>query len=174
MSSLTEDGRLDLLATIQRYLHTPKALTVRLDQVAGWVTAIMGLIPGGIAGVILYNTRGDLKSFMPLVVGGLFLWSTVAILWGLWYIFDRSPRLVLDEKGLTDFTSGMRRVYPWDAVTRATLHRTTRRGSEESAVLTLYLNSSILRESKVEIEVSCLDHSSGAIFQEVGRWAQLS
>jgi hypothetical protein len=109
----------------------------------------------------------------PLIGAGLLLWSLIALVWGLWYVLDRSPRYVLDETGLADHTGAQKRLYPWSAVARATLHRTTRRGAEQSATLTLYLNSPYIRENVVELDLSHLDHSSAEIFQAVGKWASL-
>ncbi len=174
MASLTDSERSALLAAISRHLDAPRPITARLCRESGVVTAVLGCIPGIIAAVILHNTRGKLDGPLPLIVFGLGLWSFVAILWGLWYVCERSPRLVLDETGLTDHTSGLKRVIPWDAVARATLHRTTKNGSEQSATMTLYLNSRVMRDSEVSIDVTCLDHSSEAIFRAVGKWARLS
>ena len=135
---------------------------------------MFGCIPGVIAGVILYNTAGKLDGPLPLIVLGLGLWSFVSIAWGMWYVCDRSPRLVLDEGGLTDYTSGMKRVIPWDVVSRATLHRTTRNGAEQEATLTVYINSQVMRDRHIAIDVTCLDHGSEAILSAVGKWARLS
>lgn len=172
MDSDTDLGREQLLAAISRHLAAPRPLTARLCSASGVVTALFGLIPAGVAAAILCNTR-QLDGPQPLVVLGLVLWAAFAIAWGLWYVLDRSPRYVLDENGLADHTGPRPRVFPWGAVSRATLHRSTRRGAEQSATLTLYLNSPIFREREVELDVTNLDHSSEEIFRAVGKWADL-
>lgn len=173
MATQTEPSRDEILSFLARALAGPRPLTARLSREAGIATVIVGLIPAGIVAAILWNTR-KLDGVPLLFVMGLGLWAAISFLWGMWYICDRSPRLVLDENGLTDYTSGLKRVIPWSAVARATLHRTTRNGSEESATLTLYLNSRILRDSEVSLDVKNLDHSSSEILRAVGRWANLS
>jgi len=174
MASLTNSERSALLAAISRHLDAPRPLTARLDRGAGIGTTVLGCIPGIIAGVILYNTAGELRGPLPLIVLGLGLWSFASIASGMWYVCDRSPRLVLDEAGLTDYTPGLKRVIPWDAVSRATLHRTTRNGSEQSATLTLYINSRVMRDSEIALDVTYLDHGSDEILAAVGKWARLS
>jgi hypothetical protein len=173
VATQTDPTREQILSMLAAHLSGPRPLTARLSREAGIASLVIGMIPAVIAGVILYNTR-KLDGMLGLIVLGLGLWAAINFIWGLWYVCDRSPRLILDENGLTDFTSGLKRVIPWSAVARANLYRTTRNGSEESATLTLYLNSRILRDSEVTISVNNLDHSSQEILRVVGRWANLS
>ncbi len=153
-----------------------RPMTARLDREAGVRTALMGLIPGGIgivAGALLYAMRGKLDGPLPFILAGLGLWSLVAVLWGMWTVFDRSPRLILDEDGLTDHTLGRKRVIPWGVVARATLSLITRNGSEQGVVLTLHLKSPVMADDEITIVVSGLDLSLDTIFQTVSSRANL-
>jgi hypothetical protein len=150
----------------------PRPLTARLSIGSGIATIVVGLVPGGIGTAIACNVP-KLEDLLLVIVAGLMLWSLIALVWGLWYVLDRSPRYVLDEAGLADHTGAQKRLYPWSAVARATLHRSTRRGAEQSATLTLYLNSPYIREREVELDVSNLDQPSEEIFRAVGKWANL-
>jgi hypothetical protein len=152
---------------IQRGLLRPGTVEVR--RCLG--VAIGRLVLAGILLALGGLCLGNFHEAWPLLIGlGLLLVGVWKLVQGLIGICDRSPQLTIGPEALIDHRSG--RTYPWSAILRATLHRTTRRGSEESATLVLYL-SQYVRDNQVEIDLLNLDRSSDSIFHLVGQRANL-
>lgn len=171
MSSLFDT---DLSNVVRRIVRTGlKPMKAYRDLAAGVGMLFGAAFLCAVGGFLLYNGA---KVPMLLLMGLCFAVP------GLYYaisalacFFDRSPVLVLDEKGLTyrSILYGTR-VFTWDNIRTANLHRSLRNGGEMSATLTIKLFKPVDGCGEIDINVGDLDVSSSAIFEAVGRWANLS
>jgi hypothetical protein len=159
----------ELLRLTERFVRA-RPVKVRRSLAAGITWLVFAAILLTLAALCLYHLgqAGIAVLFgIGLVLGGL--WN---LLWGLIWVADRSPILILGAAALIDCRGGNRRI-PWAAIRRATLHRTSRNGSEESATLTLSLSGSLVG-CEVAIDLANLDHGSHEILRVIGQRAELS
>jgi hypothetical protein len=158
----------ELLGLARYVLDRPRQIEVRRCLGAGIVWLIIGFILLSVGGLCLANPG----RYIPvLVLGvGLLLWGLCNLIRGLIFALDRSPVLTLDVEMLIDHRTDRR--YPWSAIRKASLARTTENGRETSATLTLML-SELLVEREVRIDVANLDYSACGIFRIVGQRANL-
>jgi hypothetical protein len=155
----------------QRPFIQPSDVLVRRSIASGIGWLIIGGIwmTFGVVGV--GNFRGE-TGFT--VIGAVFLllgvWNLIR---GLIWLADRAPVLILSDEALIDCRSYPQQQFAWSNVERANLYRTTRRGSEESATLTLYLREAVGGKYQVRINLSNLNRTGQDIFSIIGRRADL-
>jgi hypothetical protein len=169
-ASLDNPSTDELLARVRGFLNELPPVVIRRSVSAAIGRLIVGAFVLGLGTLALYHFN---KSTVELVVGsGFALYGVWNLLLGLVGVVDRSPQLVLDSEGLTDYQGGAGRIL-WTNIRRASLHRSTRNGSEMSASLTLTLFEPIHGKDQIEITLTDLDCSSTGLLEVIGRRANL-
>jgi hypothetical protein len=158
-----------LLGVVRRHLMRCR-VEVRRSVASGVGALILAAILMTLGGLCLYLFSA---AGMAVLIGlGLFLLGAWNLGWGLLWVMDRQPVLILGADALIDRRASPEAHYPWAMIRRARLTRTTRNGSEESATLTLELSGLVVNR-EATIDLRYLDHGSQEIFRLIGQRADL-
>jgi hypothetical protein len=168
LSNLTTE---QLLALARRWASHPQEVVVRRSIGAGVAWLIFAAILGTIGGFLSYNLA---DAGAGALIGGAFLLGALwNLIWGIIWIADRSPFLVLGADALVDCRSVPHQRFLWTNIRRATLHRTTRNGAEQSATMTMFLHEAVGGRDEVRINLMNLTHGAQQIFHLIGVRADL-
>jgi hypothetical protein len=170
-SSPSDLGNEGLYATIRNLIRKRVRLEIKRSVGAGVAWMIF-------AAFLLFGGGFCLRYYGEAVVGmlvaiGLLLGGLYNLVWGLVWIADRSPMLILAEDALIDARTAPEQRIPWSIICRGNLARTTRNGAEQSARLTLYLSQPVGGSYEWSIDASNLDCDSQWLFKMIGERADL-
>jgi hypothetical protein len=159
-----------LLALMRQGILGPREHQIRRSVAAGVVWLVFAAILLTLGSLCLYHFG---RAGMAVLFGaGMILGGLWNLVWGLIWVSDRSPVLILGADALVRPGDAPERI-PWTNIRKATLSRTTRNGVEQSAWVTLILHESLCGRHQIEINLSHLDCDSNATFKVIGARANL-